>query len=96
MLSLMAERVEVLRLEAAAATAGDRVRAHKLHAKRVGLGGQIVGVLGASLCSGTCPPNGFRDAIGVGLARGAKRAAHARDLAPLVRRPRPELDLLDA
>ena len=37
MLSLMAEQVVALRLEGAAAAAGDRVRAHRLQAKAVGL-----------------------------------------------------------
>lgn len=41
MLSLMAEQVAALRLEASAAAAGDRVRAHRLHAKAVGLAEEI-------------------------------------------------------
>ena len=41
MLSLMAEQVAALRLEVAAAASGDRVRAHRLHAKAVGLAQQI-------------------------------------------------------
>jgi hypothetical protein len=41
MLSLMAEQVAALRLEAAAAAAGDRVRANRPHAKAVGLAQQI-------------------------------------------------------
>jgi hypothetical protein len=41
MLSLMSEQVAVLRLEGAAAAAGDRVRAHRLHAKAVGLAQDI-------------------------------------------------------
>jgi hypothetical protein len=45
MLSLMAEQVEVLRLEAASAAAGDRVRAHKLRVKSAGLTDQQDGVL---------------------------------------------------
>ena len=36
MLSLMAEQVVALRLEGAAAAAGDRVRAHRLQAKAEG------------------------------------------------------------
>jgi hypothetical protein len=41
MLSLMAEKVAALRLEAAAAAAGDRVRAHRLHAKSFRLAQEI-------------------------------------------------------
>jgi hypothetical protein len=56
LLSLMAEQVAVVRLEAAAAAAGDRVRAHKLRAKSVGLARQIDGVLGGIASLWDAPP----------------------------------------
>ena len=46
MLSLMAEQVVALRREGATAAAGDRVRAHRLHAKAVGLAQEINDALG--------------------------------------------------